>query len=67
MDSKIKSCIHSIFCPTWGEWKCVERKETIKDESVCDTCETFKKIGNDDETPECHCETCEKRVKYELD
>lgn len=63
MYKKIMSCVNSIFCPSWAEFKCVERKEIIRNESVCDNCEYFKKRNKDEEIPDCHCETCESRVK----
>lgn len=63
MYKKIMSCVNSIFCPSWAEFKYVERKETIRDETICDSYETFKKRDKDNIMPECHCETCESRVK----
>ena len=63
MDKKIMSCTNSILCPIWTEWKCIEHKETIRDESICDNCEFFKKRSKDDSIPECHCETCKSQSK----
>ena len=60
------SCTNSIFCPTWAEWKCIEHKEMIRDESICDDCKSFKKRSKDNIMSECYCETCESRFKDDV-
>ena len=65
MDAKnCTTCSKAIFCESWGEYKCKERKEWIADtdEGVC--CGLYSKG-----TPstDCHCETCEERGAIEDD
>lgn len=53
-------CKHAVFCPTWGEHKCVKKERHIRPGEVTD-CELYEKGTND--IQECHCESCERRVK----
>ena len=23
------SCVHSVWCPTWAEYKCLEKKDSV--------------------------------------
>lgn len=50
------TCTHSIWCPTWAEWKCVTRKKRY-DKPVED-CADYKKRGSTDEMKPCQCADC---------
>ena len=63
MANNVKDCEHSIFCPTWTEWKCVKKREKIGEGNICRGCIDFKKKDKDAKEPECHCETCVERIK----
>lgn len=56
-----KNCEHAIFCPTWGEYKCV--KHSRKFISYLVGCKDHKPRGKDFEEKPCRCETCEGRIK----
>lgn len=49
-----KDCEHSIFCDSWGEWKCT--KYSIKVYSVLTSCPGFEKRTT--KMKPCHCEAC---------
>ena len=54
-----KDCAHSVFCETWGEYKCL--KHEIRKYNSADICEDYTEDPNKEEKS-CHCETCEERV-----
>lgn len=65
MDSKnCTTCSKAIFCESWGEYKCKERKIRIHDTNEGAYCGLYSKG-----TPstDCHCETCEERGAIEDD
>lgn len=50
-------CSNSIFCPTWGEWKCTElQKRIYKNVTACK--DFVKRPKNWKEMP-CRCEDCQ--------
>lgn len=56
MDSQnCTTCSSAIFCESWGEYKCKERKEWIHDTDEGAYCGLYSKG-----TPstDCHCELC---------
>ena len=58
-----ETCGHGIMCPTWGEYKCLKKKEWVSGEA----CEDYKATSNDKEKPKCNCNACSERVKIEDD
>lgn len=52
------SCVNSIRCETWGEWKCVAKELRIYDPVIY--CKDYKKRGKDFKEPKCQCEDCLK-------
>lgn len=60
MTPNCKDCAYSIFCETWGEYKCTKREIMVPDpEKGC----SGYKFAADKKDAECHCEECEERVK----
>ena len=64
MSKNCTVCSNAIFCESWGEYKCKERKERISDTDEGACCGLYSKG-----TPstDCHCETCEERGAIEDD
>ena len=54
------TCISSIRCDTWGEWKCVAHKRRYYGENIPETCADYKKRGKDFKESPCQCEDCLK-------
>lgn len=68
MSEKIcKTCAYSIFCPSWGEYKCEMKQHRINVNSTKDTCDHYKKNTSKNDERKCHCSTCvaEGYVDYE--
>ena len=55
-DTLCSSCIESVFCPTWAEWKCKKFKKRIYSKLM--TCEEYKARPKDFEEPKCQCDDC---------
>lgn len=54
-----KDCENCRFCPTWGEYKCVEKMQRLyRDESL--ECDKFKKRKG--EIQNCKCDDCLSRA-----
>lgn len=53
------SCMNSIWCPTWGEWKCKALKRRIYWSNLS-TCRFYSKRGKDFKEPRCQCDGCLK-------
>lgn len=60
---KCNTCAYSIFCPTWGEYKCTKKAITFTT-SLIDKCSDYTAVKNKDEQP-CQCEACLKRDSEE--
>jgi hypothetical protein len=60
-----QSCIHSIWCPTWGEWKCKAKLMRIYKEVT--ECDSYKKRGKLFKESKCQCEDCLKNEKLAMD
>ena len=55
-----EKCVHGIFCPTWGMWKCVEKIRWVfqhEHESSAECAQYVAKKSNDI-AKECQCEEC---------
>lgn len=52
------TCIHSVWCPTWAEWKCTVKSKRIPVLSRVKVCSDFKKRDKDFEEPKCQCKNC---------
>ena len=52
------SCVNSVWCPTWTEWKCKAKSKRIY--SVVTKCGSYKKRDKDFKEPKCQCEDCLK-------
>lgn len=55
-----KSCIHAIFCPTWGDYKCVKLAVRLKsDRKVLMTpCHLYEGRPKNFMEKPCRCEDC---------
>lgn len=60
------TCKHGVFCPIWGEYKCVAQGKTIYNASNLLICDDYikdaKKLKDDYEAKPCGCETCAGEV-----
>ena len=65
MKNMCKTCTHSIFCPTWGEYKCV--LYTRKFITGLVGCKDYAARGKEFEEKPCQCETCLERSNEEDD
>ena len=65
MDSACKNCEHSIFCPTWGEYKCVLHARKFITGLV--GCKDYAARGKNFKGKPCQCETCLERSNEEDD
>lgn len=59
MAKKVDDCIYSIFCPTWGDFKCKIRGIRLQSSIDCEFCSAFKARAKLEETKKCHCNECE--------
>lgn len=59
-------CEHSIFCPTWGRYKCTKHEIWVYNTKKLTPCEFYNEVKNKEEK-KCHCETCEERGLVEDD
>lgn len=57
-----KNCSNSIFCDTWGEWKCVTR--TLRYSEPVEDCEDFVKRSAGWKEKKCQCKDC---LRTEMD
>lgn len=60
--SLCSSCKFSLWCPTWGERKCVSRKIrfTLHGYSQPTKCSDYKKRDKNFKEPNCQCDDCLK-------
>lgn len=49
------TCLNAIFCESWGEYKCKERKEWIHDTDEGAYCGLYSKGAP---STDCRCEIC---------
>ena len=54
------TCINSIHCDTWAEWKCKVKERRIYDYKAIKKCESYKKRDKNFKEPKCQCEDCLK-------
>ena len=62
MNELCVSCANSIFCETWGEWKC-----KAYDVRICDTiveCPYYKKRPRDFKESKCQCDDCRDNTDW---
>lgn len=54
------SCVNSIWCNTWAEWKCAKRKTRFTNFGYSQpaTCTDYKKRDKNFKEPKCQCEDC---------
>ena len=52
------SCTQSIYCDTWGEWKCKAKEKRIYNFKTITNCEYYKKRDKNFKEPKCQCENC---------
>lgn len=57
---KCPSCVNSIHCKTWGEWKCRKLKQRIYGYKTLTDCKFYKKRAKDFKESTCQCEDCLK-------
>ena len=60
INSSCASCSESIFCPTWGEWKCKVHKRRFYGPNIPTECKAYKKRGKNFVESPCQCEDCLK-------
>lgn len=62
------TCIYSIWCRTWAEWKCKKLCTRIKNNNAISRCEHYKTRPKDFKEHKCQCEDCLKNeLIYEED
>lgn len=55
------TCSHSIWCPTWAEWKCkLKGRRIYSDNLLSVTCPDHKKRDKTFKESACQCESCLK-------
>lgn len=54
------TCAHSIWCPSWAEWKCTEKAIRFTEYGFKQptSCSDYKKRGKDFKEPSCQCDVC---------
>lgn len=53
-----ETCAESIWCPTWGEWKCKAKSKRIYSDVT--KCSDYKKRDKNFKEPRCQCDDCLK-------
>lgn len=62
------TCVHSIWCRTWAEWKCRILCKRIRNPDSVTGCEHYKTRPKGFKEPKCQCEDCLKNeLLYEED
>ena len=61
------SCTNSIWCDTWGEWKCRVYERRFYGRNIPETCGAYKKRGKDFKESPCQCEDCLENPDIEVD
>lgn len=51
-----EACEHSIFCPTWGEYKCT--KKGIRFTTSLKNCDDYTELKGTKKVKPCRCEDC---------
>ena len=56
------NCTHSVWCPTWAEYKCLEKEIRFTQYGFEQptTCSDYKKRDKDFKERKCQCEDCLK-------
>lgn len=52
------TCINSIRCLTWGEWKCTVYAQRFYGQNMPTECGVYKKRPKDFKETPCRCEDC---------
>ena len=52
------TCVMSIWCPTWSEWRCKAKEKRIYNFKTLTECEYYKKRDKNFKEPRCQCESC---------
>lgn len=66
MEHNCATCGNAIFCPTWGEYKCMAylTRNPYAPEEPND-CEKYEKKKSTTE-PVCHCEDCLSQAREDI-
>lgn len=56
--SLCKNCSNSLWCYTWGEYRCSVKKRRIYE--IMTKCNDYEKRGKDFKETRCHCDDCLK-------
>ena len=62
------NCIHSRFCESWGEYKCLKHQHRIYIQSLQEQgieCPDFKRAAKSIDKKPCQCGTCTGRAEYD--
>ena len=54
------TCVHSIWCRTWAEWKCKKLCIRIRSNNVINKCDDYKTRPKGFKEHKCQCEDCLK-------
>ena len=57
-ESLCMSCVNSIFCKTWTEYKCTVREKRMYDYESITKCKQYSKRPKDFKERKCQCENC---------
>ena len=63
MEPSCVECKHSVYCESWGEYKCLRKSIRIKNPYFPVNCDKFKKSS--EEKKVCRCKTCLSKEKEE--
>lgn len=56
MEPSCNNCVYGVFCPTWGNYKCMERRIRVDSGTLKEPCKSYK-MGSP-EVEKCQCEDC---------
>lgn len=54
------TCVNSIRCETWAEWRCKKLERRIYGYKKLTGCKFYSKRGKTFKEPKCQCEDCLK-------
>ena len=62
------TCMHSIWCQTWADWKCkVKKRRIYPDSAFYGKCPDYKKRDKTFKESACQCEDCLKNEDLWID
>lgn len=66
MEHTCETCANAIFCPTWGEYKClVFLRRNVYEPGKRNNCDKYVK-KTDTKEPVCRCDDCESQLPEDM-